>query len=515
MATQMRNASRRFAKELLKREPTQRVGRKRLLAVRSLSSATSEGWAAPQQQLRKAGFHTASGLEQQATAQEPVMDRESMLASMNEQVQPISEDPLQVLAWAMETFEGRLAMSTSFGIQSAVLLHLATQVKPDIPVVWVDTGYLPTETYQYAQELTDTLQLNLHVASNPTWTPARMEAIHGKLWEKDEADAHALYGRMRKAEPLQAGLNALEPNPLVLLSGLRASQTKARANMPPVGFQGGRFKVLPLLRMSDEDVVTYMDKNDLPAHPLQAKGYVTVGDWHSSRPVEEGEDPRNTRFGGKFQECGLHVEEHEPVNAEAKTPEPEQPQMPIGPPSLEATNVKSLGLTRVHPETDMAVIMVKKLTEDRTYCRKCNDVSEKMEVDGITKWIGEVSVADVLDSTSEGAKLAKHFGVATAPFFLVRSRETQEKNGEWQVVRSYLQLRKMLEKQADHVIAAQEHANDDPMETDAVYRETSQNLQALKEEINKLQLELRAKADAVKASEQALKDRAQELGVSV
>jgi len=448
------------------------------------------------------------------------MDTGELLARMNEELEPISQDPLQVLRWAMQEFDGRVAMSTSFGIQSSVLLHLATQVYPNIPVVWVDTGYLPAETYRYADELTDTLGLNLHIASNPRWTPARMEAIHGKLWESDEADAHGLYGRMRKVEPLHNELAALEPNPIVLLSGLRASQTKARANMPPIGFSQGRFKLLPMLRMTDEQVAEYMDRNDLPPHPLAAKGYVTVGDAHSSRPVEEGEDPRNTRFGGKFQECGLHVDSHEPEDsnsssskAKAAAPAPAaEPEMPLLPASLEQTGVKALGLTRVNPDTDVAVIMVKKLTEDGSFCRKCLDVAGKVEKDNLTEWIGATAVADVLDSESEGAKLAKHFGVVTAPFFLIRDKETEQQHGEWKVVRSYLQLRQILVRAAEHKLQAAEHKGEDVLGTDPVYQLSQKEMEALQLQVDKLQIELREKTSAMEAVNVQLKKRASELG---
>lgn len=157
---------------------------------------------------------------------------------MNEEVTPFLRgekggDPVGAITWAAREFDGRVAMSTSFGIQAAVLLHMATRVMPNIPVVWVDTGYLPKETYTYAEELKQTLGLNLIVSSNVAWSPARMEAIYGKLWEKDDTESHTLYGKLRKVEPLASGLASIAPNPLVLLSGLRAGQTKARASMEP------------------------------------------------------------------------------------------------------------------------------------------------------------------------------------------------------------------------------------------------------------------------------------------
>jgi phosphoadenosine phosphosulfate reductase len=413
------------------------------------------------------------------------------LNTMNQELQSIIHSPSEILRWANFEFDGRLAMSTSFGIQSAILLHLAVQVKPDIPVVWVDTGYLPEETYHYAQQLTEILGLNLKIVSNSEWSPARMEAVYGKLWEKDDAESHALYGKLRKVEPLNQGLASLEPNPLVLLSGLRATQTKARSNMKPISMQGSRFKILPILKMTDEQVVEYMDKYDLPQHPLQAKGYVTVGDWHSSRPVEEGEDPRNTRFGGKFQECGLHVDEsaHESV-ANQNTAIAEQQNIPLvlEPESLEKTNIAALGETRAHRETDMAVIMVKKLTEDGSFCRKCNDVAGKIEADGIGHLIGHTSVANVLDHQSEGSKLAKHFSVPTAPFFLVRTLEEERKKSEWTVIRSYLQLKKKLEIAAEVKL---EKAG--KVEVDPERQELMDQIDALKQSVNHIQIDLRAK----------------------
>lgn len=223
-------------------------------------------------------------------------------------------EPEEVVEWAQSV--GNVAMISSFGMQAAVLLHMANAIIPGIPVLMIDTGYLPKETYLYAEELKERLNLNLIVVSNAEWSPARMEAIHGKLWEQDDAQAHKLYGQITKVAPLMAGLAALEVSPDVLLSGVRASQTAARANMPRVSRQGdGRVKALPLLNMSDDDIDFYFWDHELPRHPLAAEGYVTVGDWHSSRPLEEGEDARDTRFGGKFQECGLHLEEEAPQKA--------------------------------------------------------------------------------------------------------------------------------------------------------------------------------------------------------
>jgi len=213
--------------------------------------------------------------------------------------------PEATVAWAADTFGSDLALSTSFGIQSAVMLHLASSVVPGIPVVWVDTGYLPEETYRFADELARRLDLNLHVAEARI-SPARMEALHGKLWEgtRDDLDT---YHRLRKVEPLERTLRELGAR--ALLSGVRADQTDHRATLARVGTHNQRAKILPLLGWTSRDVHGYLKAHDLPYHPYFEQGYASVGDWHSSRPAgADDEHERDGRFGGRAQECGLHLE---------------------------------------------------------------------------------------------------------------------------------------------------------------------------------------------------------------
>lgn len=210
-----------------------------------------------------------------------------------------------LIRWAANRHGERLVMSTSFGIQSAALLHLATRRVPNLPVVWVDTGYLPDETYRFAEALTDRLGLNLHVAQ-AAHTPARMEALHGQLFASDLATDRDRYDQLRKVEPMQRTLDALGATGW--LAGLRADQTDHRRTLPVVGEQWGREKILPLLDWTTRDLHAYLKQHDLPYHPLFEQGYATVGDWHSSRPLELGDEhERDTRFGSSKQECGLHV----------------------------------------------------------------------------------------------------------------------------------------------------------------------------------------------------------------
>jgi phosphoadenosine phosphosulfate reductase len=210
-----------------------------------------------------------------------------------------------IVRWADEQFAEHLVMSTSFGIQSAVMLHLVTQVVPDIPVIWIDTGYLPKETYLFAEELTQRLNLNLCVYQSDI-SPARMEATYGKLWEQKDIESLNLYDRLRKVEPMQRALQELQAQ--AWLAGLRQDQTQFRKQLDIVNKQGKQYKILPILKWTSRDIYEYLTKYELPYHPYFDLGYVSVGDWHSSRPLSlEDANERDTRFHGVKQECGLHL----------------------------------------------------------------------------------------------------------------------------------------------------------------------------------------------------------------
>jgi phosphoadenosine phosphosulfate reductase len=185
------------------------------------------------------------------------------------------------------------------------MLHLVTSIVPDIPVIWIDTGYLPPETYRFAEELTERLRLNLKVYQSPM-SPARMEALHGKLWERQDLESLNLYDKIRKVEPMQRALEEL--NATAWLAGLRKTQTEHRQSLQFVNLQGKIYKILPILRWSAKQVYEYLTVHDLPYHPFFDLGYTTVGDWHSSRPLMmDDEHERDTRFHGLKQECGIHL----------------------------------------------------------------------------------------------------------------------------------------------------------------------------------------------------------------
>ena len=206
------------------------------------------------------------------------------------------------LAWASGQFGVGLVLSSSFGAQAAVMLHLATQVQPDIPVIFVDTGYLFPETYEFAERLTKRLQVNLNVYCSKR-SPAWQESIDGKRWEQGVEGIEA-YNAENKVEPMNRALDELQAT--AWLAGLRRQQSASRKKLPVLALAKGRVKVHPIIDWTDKNVHDYLKANDLPYHPLWDQGYISIGDMHTTRRLEDGMSEEETRFFGLKRECGLH-----------------------------------------------------------------------------------------------------------------------------------------------------------------------------------------------------------------
>ncbi|SDW69995.1 phosphoadenylyl-sulfate reductase [Thiocapsa roseopersicina] len=204
--------------------------------------------------------------------------------------------------WALEHLPQQPVLSSSFGTQSAVMLHLVSRLMPDIPVILVDTGYLFPETYRLVDELTDRLGLNLQVY-RPSLSPAWQEARLGRLWEQG-ADGIERYNRLNKVEPMERALRELGAG--TWFAGLRRQQASSRAELPVLRLQDGRLKVHPIVDWHSLDVHRYLRRHDLPDHPLQDQGYVSIGDVHTTAPLLPGMLEEETRFFGLKRECGLH-----------------------------------------------------------------------------------------------------------------------------------------------------------------------------------------------------------------
>jgi phosphoadenosine phosphosulfate reductase len=223
------------------------------------------------------------------------------LAEINRQLAQL--DAAGRVDWALAALPGQHVLSSSFGAQAAVSLHLLSARRPDIPVILVDTGYLFPETWQFVRELSERLKLNLHT-HRAAMTPTQMEAQYGALWTQGR-DAIRFYNRIRKVEPMQRALKDLDAR--TWFTGIRRQQAESRAQIDFLELRDGRWKVHPLADWRDRDVWQYLKSHDLPYHPLWHDGYVSIGDTHSTSRWAEGLREEDTRFNGLVRECGLHA----------------------------------------------------------------------------------------------------------------------------------------------------------------------------------------------------------------
>ncbi len=228
------------------------------------------------------------------------VDRIMALAESNVQLEKLSAE--QRVSWALEQLPGAFVLSSSFGIQAAVLLHMVTQQRPDIPVILTDTGYLFPETYRFIDELTQQLNLNLQIFRAET-SPAWQEARYGKLWEQG-VEGIEQYNQLNKVEPMNRALRTLGAQ--TWFAGLRRDQSGSRASLPVLAVQRGVFKILPIIDWDNRQVHQYLKQHGLKYHPLWDEGYLSVGDTHTTRKWEPGMAEEETRFFGLKRECGLH-----------------------------------------------------------------------------------------------------------------------------------------------------------------------------------------------------------------
>ncbi|MEW8423188.1 MAG: phosphoadenylyl-sulfate reductase, partial [Candidatus Thiodiazotropha sp.] len=197
------------------------------------------------------------------------------LEEINRKLEGMSAE--QRVEWALHYLPGNHIVTSSFGIQGALMLHLVSRILPDIPVVLVDTGYLFPETYSFIDQLSERLQLNLQVYRAPE-SPAWQESRYGRLWEQGLGGIEH-YNRINKVEPLQRALKQLDAGSW--FAGLRRQQSQSRSTLPVVRVQDGRFKVHPVIDWHNRDVHRYLQKHNLPYHPLWEQGYASVGDVHT------------------------------------------------------------------------------------------------------------------------------------------------------------------------------------------------------------------------------------------
>ncbi|MEX0307002.1 MAG: phosphoadenylyl-sulfate reductase [Ruegeria sp.] len=218
-----------------------------------------------------------------------------------------------VMHGAIEEIE-ELALVSSFGAESVVLLHMAAVVDKATPVLFIDTQMLFTETLEYQHEVSERLGLINVKIIHADEDDVRRDDPYGALHLRD-TDACC---NLRKTFPLQQALSGY----CGWITGRKRFQAGTRATLDffEVEDGTGRIKVNPLAHWAPEDVRTYMDENNLPRHPLVAKGYPSIGCAPCTSPVKEGEDPRAGRWRNQNkEECGIHFVDGKMVRIGEKT----------------------------------------------------------------------------------------------------------------------------------------------------------------------------------------------------
>jgi phosphoadenosine phosphosulfate reductase len=209
--------------------------------------------------------------------------------------------PRTVLQAAVETFGDKLALVSSFGSESAVLLHLASTVKPDIPVLFLDTGMLFGQTLDYRKSLAASLGLTDVRDLRPHYTDLMTEDPQSKLWQTD-TDACC---NLRKVVPLDQALEDFD----AWITGRKRFHGGSRLSLPVVEQTERHVKFNPLANWSKAELDAYAAEHDLPAHSLVAQGFPSIGCWPCTKPVEDdSQDVRAGRWAGSQKtECGIHT----------------------------------------------------------------------------------------------------------------------------------------------------------------------------------------------------------------
>ncbi len=230
------------------------------------------------------------------------------LATLNETFTAAGGDPEKIIAWSAAQFAPDLVMTSSFGAESALLIHMVTRVVPDIRIIFINTGYLFPETHAFMESLRRRFNLNVwtYRTRNDPIDWLRRAGEDNPTWRKDVDACCAA----NKNEPMDRAMKELAPR--AWLRGIRGNQTAHRRAMQYAEHSSryGCYAISPLLSWTGREIYAYMKRHDLPYHPLYEKGYLSIGcnPLSCTRAVQDGEDPRAGRWSaaGKV-ECGINL----------------------------------------------------------------------------------------------------------------------------------------------------------------------------------------------------------------
>ena len=200
-------------------------------------------------------------------------------------------------------FVDRIALVSSFGAESAVLLHMVSRIKPDLPIIFLDTRKLFGETLRYRDDLVAKLGLTGIRNIRPDEEDVKKEDANGLLWAREPDACCAL----RKTRPLTKALAEFD----AWITGRKHFHSSTRSALPTIEHDGKHVKFNPLVKWDGEKIRAYMKEHDLPHHPLVADGFLSIGCMPCTRRVEAGEDVRAGRWSGIAKtECGIHLGEN-------------------------------------------------------------------------------------------------------------------------------------------------------------------------------------------------------------
>lgn len=225
---------------------------------------------------------------------------EAELAQINAELSRTS--PQEIIQWAAKRFSPELALASSFGgISGMVLLDLTLKITRDVKVFFLDTGFLFPETYALIDEVQKRYNVKVEGYKSPLSPEAQAAEFGEALWLRDQDKCCEI----RKIRPNQEALRGMQ----AWITGLRRDQTSFRKQLQPVEWDAkfNLYKVSPLWDWTEDMVLTYIQAEEILYNPLHDKGYASLGCTHCTRPITEGEDKRAGRWSGSGKtECGLH-----------------------------------------------------------------------------------------------------------------------------------------------------------------------------------------------------------------
>jgi len=216
------------------------------------------------------------------------------------------EQPETIIRWAVETFRSKIAMTSSFQSESVALLHMASLIDVNLPVLFLETGFHFKETLAFKNEVIRRFGLKnvIELKADPKRREELMKEYHNEPYRHNPD----LCCQINKVEPLDRALKGYD----AWISGIRRSQSKTRRDIQIVEEyeEKGRnmFKINPLANSTSGDIRWYIEQHQLPKHELAGMGYLSIGCWPCTKPVQPGDDERSGRWAGRDKtECGIHT----------------------------------------------------------------------------------------------------------------------------------------------------------------------------------------------------------------